>query len=91
MPAELGEFHTSSLYSGWTGLSPKPRPSSRTSTCLRSARKGHAVPGTDVDVGIAHLVRHLSGHGPVLLIFLDVSRERSSIFWKAMLAPVFSW
>src|SRR5674476_1235509 len=37
MPAEFGESHTSSLYSRFSGTSPKARPSRRTYAHLRSS------------------------------------------------------
>ena len=39
-PAELGESHTSSLYSRLSGTSPNARPSSRTYAILRSSSHG---------------------------------------------------
>src|SRR5690242_16641874 len=90
-PAELGESHTSSLYSRLSGTSPNERPSSLTYAIFLSSSHG-----TWSDGPMCTLARSISCGiwevtAWVLEIFFDWSRLRSSMFMKSMLPPKFSW
>src|SRR5215510_9247882 len=90
-PAELGESCTSSLSSTVSGTSPKLRPSRRMKAHLRSSSHGTWSDGpmwTSLSLmpDSIWLVTDW-----VLDFFLDLSRDRSSMFMKSMFPPKFSW
>src|SRR5215213_6284998 len=90
-PAELGESHTSSLYSRFSGVSPNDLPSSRTYAHLRSSSHGTWSDGPMCTSALPISCGIWDVTDCVLEIFLDCRRLRSSMFMKSMLPPKLSW
>ena len=94
MPAEFGGSHTSSLYSRFSGTSPKAALQADVGP-LAVVEPRDVVGRADVDVLVLDLAGQragqVGGDGWVLDTFLDSRRSRSSMFLKSMLPPTLSW